>query len=209
MSLGAVLACSAAGAAGGYLLFPLAARDSRTVLPPRWRLPLTLIAAVLAGIMAALTGPSWSLPAYVLLAVLGALLAGIDLRTKLLPNTLVSAFFLAAAGLLLLGAAGAGNWAALAGAAAGAAAMFLLYLVLALISPQGMGMGDVKLAGVLGLYGGYAGTTAWLVTAVGGFVLGGLVGVILLVFTSASARTAFPFGPVMLSAAFVAVAGWG
>ena len=91
---------------------------------------------------------------------------------------------------------------AAAGAAAGAGALFAVYLLLALISPAGMGMGDVKLAAVLGLYGGWAGAAAWMGTLLGGFLLGGLAGVAVLAARRGSRGSTFPFGPGMLAAAF-------
>jgi leader peptidase (prepilin peptidase)/N-methyltransferase len=68
-----------------------------------------------------------------------------------------------------------------------------------------MGFGDVKLAGVVGLYLGYLG---WGSLAVGGFaafVLGGIFSIILLVSRRGKGKTKIPFGPWMLLGAWVGI----
>jgi leader peptidase (prepilin peptidase)/N-methyltransferase len=89
--------------------------------------------------------------------------------------------------------------------AAGAGILFVLYLALALISPRGMGMGDVKLAGVLGLYLGWVGWSALAVGALAAFLIGGLVGIGLILARRASRSTGIPFGPWMLAGAWVGI----
>lgn len=68
-----------------------------------------------------------------------------------------------------------------------------------------MGMGDVKLAAVLGLIGGWAGAAAWLGTLLGGFLLGGVAGVAVLLLRRGSRGSTFPFGPGMVLAAFASL----
>ncbi|WP_434993351.1 prepilin peptidase [Arthrobacter sp. Ld5] len=198
----AVLITALAAAAVSYALFALAGRDPRTVLPERARLPLALLAGVLAGAGGSVTADGWTLPLVGCLAAFGVLLGAIDARAKLLPNAVLVRFTAVTIPLLLLAAGAGGSWAGLLGAAAGAAALFAVYFVLALINPAGMGMGDVKLAAVLGLFGGWAGASAWLGTLLGGFLLGGLAGVGVLLFRRGSRGSTFPFGPGMLLAAF-------
>jgi leader peptidase (prepilin peptidase)/N-methyltransferase len=85
----------------------------------------------------------------------------------------------------------------------GAIALFLVYLVLALASPTGMGMGDVKLAAMVGLYLGYQGWTSLLWGAAAGFFVGALVGVALMFARRANLKSAVPFGPSMLGGAVI------
>jgi leader peptidase (prepilin peptidase)/N-methyltransferase len=79
---------------------------------------------------------------------------------------------------------------------------------LAWVRPADLGLGDVKLAGVLGLVLGWQGWGVVVVGAFLGFLLGGLAGIGLMLAGRADRRTAIPFGPLLLFGALVAVA-WG
>ncbi|OUM40053.1 prepilin peptidase [Arthrobacter sedimenti] len=188
-------------AALGYALFAFAGRDPRTVLPTSWRVPMALLSGVLAGAGSAITDVLWNLPLVVVLAAFGVVLGAIDAHSKLLPNAILLRFLAITVPLLLLAGVVTANWSGLLAAAAGGAGLFVVYLLLALISPAGMGMGDVKLAAVLGLFGGWAGAAAWMGTLLGGFLLGGLAGIGVLLLRSGSRNSTFPFGPGMLLAA--------
>jgi leader peptidase (prepilin peptidase)/N-methyltransferase len=144
--------------------------------------------------------------AFLVLTSVSIALALIDLDTRRLPNAIVLPALLA--GIVLLGAAALlrGDLAALAGAAIGGAALFALYLLLALVSAgRGMGMGDVKLAAVLGLYLGFLGWGNLLVGAFAAFLFGGLFGLALMLARRAGRKTAIPFGPWMILGAWVGV----
>ncbi|MDN5906416.1 MAG: prepilin peptidase, partial [Micrococcaceae bacterium] len=108
------------------------------------------------------TAPAAFVPlvlALLLFIINGARLAWIDARTHLLPNRIILPWYLFA--LVLLGAALglAGDWAGLLRTVLGGAILFSFYLLLHLIQPRGMGLGDVKLAGIMGLYLGYVSWT--------------------------------------------------
>jgi len=155
-------------------------------------------------------GPAWELPAYLYLAAVGVALAAIDLDTKRLPDVLTLPSYLVGAGLLLLPAVAEGRWDDWFRALAGAAALFAAYFALAFVYPAGMGFGDVKLAGVLGLYLGWLGWGEVVVGTFLGFLLGAVVGVGLMLLGRAGRRTALPFGPFMLVGALLGVllGGW-
>ena len=85
------------------------------------------------------------------------------------------------------------------------AALASCYLVLALIRPGDLGLGDVKLAGPLGMALGWLGWQSVLLATVLSFVLCGLVGAVLLALRRASTGTALPLGPFMVYATFVAL----
>lgn len=165
--------------------------------------------AVLFGGVAALTGPTWALPVLLSLAALSVALTLIDLDVQRLPDAIVLPAYPACAALLALASWNPGGepaWGALGRAAVGGGGLLALYLAAALTHPGGMGLGDVKLAGVLGLCLGWFG---WGVLAVGGFaafVLGGLYAVGLLVARRAGRRSGIPFGPWMLAGAWLGIA---
>jgi leader peptidase (prepilin peptidase)/N-methyltransferase len=120
----------------------------------------------------------------------------IDLEHRIIPNKIL----LPAA---IWGLAGAALWTDdLLELVASGAGAFTFLLLAALIHPKGMGMGDVKLAGVMGLYLGLAVLPAMLI----GFLTGSIVGIAMLARHGAAARKmGIPFGPFLALGGFVAL----
>jgi len=150
-------------------------------------------------------GSSWQLPAFLYLAAVGVALALIDLDVQRLPDMLTLPSY--PIGIVLLGLAaalGAGG-SPLVRALMGMVVLFGFYFALAFVYPAGMGFGDVKLAGVLGLYLGWLGWGPLLVGAFLGFLYGGLGGIGVLIVRGGGRKTRVPFGPFMLLGAFTAV----
>jgi leader peptidase (prepilin peptidase) / N-methyltransferase len=170
----------------------------------RYPLVEALTAALFVAVAARL-GFSPELPAYLYLSAIAVALAVIDLDVKRLPNVIVLPSYGVAVLLLLVAAALGTEWGAIVRGLAAMALLFLLYLALALVYPAGMGLGDVKLAGLLGLYLGWLGWSSVAVGAFTAFLIGGLVGVALLIGRRADRKTAMPFGPAMLAGALLAV----
>jgi leader peptidase (prepilin peptidase)/N-methyltransferase len=144
-----------------------------------------------------------ALPAFILLATLGVQLSRIDISLHLLPNPLVLTLLLAGLSLLALPLLAGSPWSDIIRAATGGAVLFVLYLILALISPGAVGFGDVKLAAPLGLYLGYLG---WMHLAYGallGFVLNGLFAVFVVARTRPEQASEVPHGPSMVAAVVV------
>ncbi|MDQ0619785.1 prepilin peptidase [Arthrobacter globiformis] len=196
----------------GILLSLLAERLIARTLPrlgglPRVRTRITTAAltGVLCAALALRVGMDWALPAYLLLAVLGVQLARIDVAHHLLPNPLVLTLLVAGLALLLLSSTATAEWAELLRAATGAAILFVIFLILALISPSGIGMGDVKLAAPVGLYLGYLGWSQLFYGGALGFVLGGILSVVLIRLKRANLGSEIAFGPSMLAAALSTV----
>ena len=79
---------------------------------------------------------------------------------------------------------------------------FLVFLVIAVAFPQGMGLGDVKLAGLIGLLVGFPGVVVALWLAV---VTGGLVAMLLIVLRKKGRKDVIPFGPYLALGALAAL----
>ncbi|MCF6734422.1 A24 family peptidase [Blastococcus sp. KM273129] len=180
-------------------------RARRRALP----FPLTeLLTATLFGLVAWRLGAGWALPAFLAATGAGVLLALVDLRHRLLPDRVTGPAFATTGVLLLAAAAAQGAWDQLLRAGLAAAVLFCGFLVMALVSPAGLGMGDVKLAALIGLPLGWLGWDAVLLGAVAGFVVQAAVALVLLAARRVGRRSELPFGPAMLAGAALAV-GWG
>lgn len=214
LAVAALLLGSAAGVlvnrtAGRFPWPPgVSARDLVGPGPLAVRQPVVEVAtALLTALTVLRTGLSWELPAFLLLAVVGVLLAVVDLQHRLLPNRVVLPALAGGTALLLLPALADGAWAAFLRAVLGAAALFAVYLALALVSPGGLGMGDVKLAALLGLYLGWLGWAAVVLGALAGFVVQAVVALGLLATRRIGLRGELPFGPAMLAGAALVIGG--
>ncbi|MCC9195562.1 A24 family peptidase [Arthrobacter sp. zg-Y820] len=138
--------------------------------------------------------------------VLAVRLAAVDAATHRLPNRIVLPAYPVSALLLGTAALAAGDAARIAAMVLAGVVLFSAYFLLRFSNPSGLGFGDVKLAGVLGLYLGFAGWPYVLAGTVAGFVLGGLWGVWLILSRRGTAKTAIAFGPFMLAGAALAMA---
>ncbi len=198
------------GVLGGVIGAQLATVAGRMLRPPR-RLPRRvyvvsiLVTSLLLTLVMVRFGLSWELPAYLYLVVISVVLAIVDATERRLPNAIVHPSLLVMPALLTIAAAVTGAWPALLTALLGGLGLFLFYLVLALVSPGGIGMGDVKLAAVLGFALGYLGLTTLLVGAMAGFIIGGLVSLVALVARRVKLSGSLPFGPSMLTGTFLAL----
>jgi leader peptidase (prepilin peptidase)/N-methyltransferase len=161
--------------------------------------------AVVELLMVLRIGSDPALLAFLVLGAVGVVLAVVDLATRRLPNALVLTAH--GAGLVLLGLAAAvsGDAAPLLRAGTGMVVLFGFYLVLALANPAGLGFGDVKLAGALGLHLAWLGWDVLLVGTLAGFLLVAVVALVLLATRRASRSSELPFGPFMLAGALLAV----
>ncbi|NUL48094.1 prepilin peptidase [Cellulosimicrobium funkei] len=151
-----------------------------------------LLAAAVAGLL--------------VFAVCAVRLTVTDLREHRLPNRWTGT--LAAGGAVTLGLgclADDDGWSRFWSMLGGGAVYLALLLVLHLISRAGMGMGDVKLAGGLGLYAGWLGWDQLLAAIVLGFVAGGVVALALVITRRATGSTHLPFGPALLTGTALAL----
>lgn len=192
----------------GLILSPLAELLIARLLPRVGPLPRRHARITTAAITAALFSAfafrfsaDPGLPAFLLLAVLGVQLARIDVSLHLLPNRLILSLLVGGLLFFLAATFGREQWAGLVRALAGAGILFVIYLILALISPASMGMGDVKLAAPIGLYLGYLGWSQLLYGGLLGFILNGVMAVLVVRRNRAERASEVPHGPSMLASA--------
>ncbi|HMJ04423.1 MAG TPA: prepilin peptidase [Conexibacter sp.] len=180
-----------------WLLLRGRCRDCRTPISARYPLVEALTAALAAGVVLTNDGLHDVLLGLVLVVLLVPI-ALIDLDHRIIPNRLTALGALAALAIGLATDPAEAPQQLIAGAAAGG---FLLLAALA--RPGGMGMGDVKLAGMLGLFLGYEVAVALLVA----LVAGTLVGLVVIARRGAheGRKTAIPFGPFLALGGVVAL----
>ena len=168
---------------------------------------MAVSAAGALGIMVLRFGLSPALPAFGYLAAAGAVLAVIDARQRRLPDRLTLPSYPVA--LALLGVAALllpGGGHQFLGALAGMGIALAFFLLQAVLYPAGLGWGDVKLAGILGLYLGWLGLTPLAAGLFLGYLLAGTTGLALIVAGRAGRKTQLPFGPFLLAGALAAIA---
>lgn len=192
-------------AAGRFPWAPTASHDrgGMAVTPP----VVELGTALLFVLTARRFDLSWELPAFLWLAGVGVLLAVIDLQHHLLPTRVIRPALGIGAVLLGVAALAEGDLPALLRAGLGAIVLGLVFLLLALISPQGLGMGDVRLAVPLGLHLSWLGWDVLVLGAAASFVVQAALALALLAGGRVGLRSDLPFGPAMLLGAAVAI-GW-
>ncbi len=176
--------------------------------PPRaawWPAP---VLGLLWGFLAWRIGDTagWgALPAYLLFAWLAVALVWIDADVHRLPDGLILPAYPAVLALLGAAALGEGDWRPMVRALICMAGLYALYFVMAMVSPASLGFGDVKLSGVIGLVLGWLGVAHAVVGLLAGFVVGGLIAIVLLVAQRVGLKSHIAFGPAMLLGAFAAL----
>jgi leader peptidase (prepilin peptidase)/N-methyltransferase len=172
-------------------------RDCGARISGRYPLVEAATAALLAAVVLAKGAEPKTLPALALVVLLVPITL-IDLEHRIIPNALTGLGAVLAVALIAVTQPDALVEHLLAGVGAGG---FLL--VAALAHPGGMGMGDVKLAGVLGLFLGAAVGPAVLVALLAGSVVGAAV--IAWKGAREGRKTAIPFGPFLALGGVVAI----
>lgn len=215
-----VVACSFAGLVVGTLLTVVVERvPAKAPLAPAVRglladplsYPgkrhsplLELSTAALFAAAALRFGADWALPAFLVFFAALLAVAVIDLEHYIVPNRIVASTLVVSVPLLGAAAALDGDWASLRHALLGAVVAGAGLLVINLISPRGMGMGDVKLAVVLGLFLGWLDLAHVVLGLFLGFLLGALGGVLLIALRLRKRSDHVPFAPFLAGGAVVA-----
>jgi leader peptidase (prepilin peptidase)/N-methyltransferase len=181
----------------GWLLLLGRCRGCKATIPARYPI-VEALSAVLAVAVLLVKSSSYDIVLGLVLVAVLVPVSLIDLDHRIIPNKLTLPAAIAAIGIGLALAPKHVPEQLIAGAAAGG---FLL--VFALAYPRGMGMGDVKLAAVLGLYLGRSVAVALLTGVLAGAVVGALVMARLGV--TQGRKTAVPFGPFLAFGGVVAL----
>jgi leader peptidase (prepilin peptidase)/N-methyltransferase len=161
-----------------------------------------------AGAFAAIAvrfGAHAALPAFLYLAGVGIALTMIDLDVQRLPDKLTLPSYPVALALLGIPALIDGAGWSYARGLIGMVSLFGLYATLWFVYPAGMGLGDVKLSGVLGLYLGWLSWRALVVGAASAFLVGAVVSIAVVLFAGGGRKTKIPFGPFMLLGVLIAL----
>jgi leader peptidase (prepilin peptidase)/N-methyltransferase len=172
-----------------WLLLRGRCRDCGARIPATYPLVEALMALLWVAVVLSQDGAG-SIALGLAMVTLLVPVAVIDLEHRIIPNRLLAPFAVAAVVILALADPSELPEHLIAGAAAGA-----FFLLAALAYPRGMGMGDVKLAAVMGLYLGRSVAPALLAA----LILGTVVGIVVMARVGAAAgrKTAVPFGPFM------------
>lgn len=158
-----------------------------------------------AAVLGASTGADAALIVLLPLIPIGVALAVIDWHTTLLPTRIIAPTYGLVVGCVLLAGLVESDRDPVIRSAIGWTVMGGFFLILWLVYPRGLGYGDVRLSGVLGLALGYLGWATLVIGMYGAFLIGGLGGALLGALKIVN-RKRFPFGPFMLVAAVLGVA---
>ncbi len=179
-------------------VWPMTVAPVMTVRSAAWQLPFAVALAATAVFMAGI-GPA-TVPLLYLAAVTPTLCAS-DFLHRRLPNRLVLPAYIVLVMAIVTEAVASMQFPLVA--AVSGLAYFGFMLVLGAVG--GMGMGDVKLAGALGLSAGMFGAETALAAPLLGFVAGGVAAAVALVAARGRRGVRIPFGPFMLAGFWASV----
>ena len=171
-----------------------------------WR--VVLVAVFFGVVAAAAVGVriGWhpSLPPYLFLVGVGTTVSVTDVMSGRIPNRVVLPAYPAGFALLVLPSALMAEWGAYAHAAIGVGVSLGIYFLLSCIR-SGLGMGDVKLAGLLGSFLSFLGWDVYVSGLCAGFVLGALGMLALNLRRRVAPKRTMPFAPFMVVGAVIAI----
>jgi leader peptidase (prepilin peptidase)/N-methyltransferase len=172
--------------------------------------PLTgLVEATGAAVLALL---AWTSPdvgtfaAAAWIAGFGIVLSFVDSTVHRLPDRLTMPALAGAAAILAASAVATSAYGHLLSAVAGAAALGGFYLLMVLLRPHAIGLGDAKLALLTGLVLGWFSLSAAVAGLIAAVAVGGVGGLLLLATRRIHLRQGFAHGPAMLLGALLVFA---
>ncbi len=172
--------------------------------PHPWRpAVLGILTAGLLGLFAARFGADVALAPFAAFGVGLVALSAVDVERFIIPNRIVYPTLAIVAPLLLVASAADHRWGSLGRAAAGGALAFAAMFAVHFLYPKGMGFGDVRLSGLIGLATGWLGLGHVFVAFFAGFVLASVVGLGAGAVTGQGRHQRLPFGPFLAAGAVV------
>lgn len=168
-------------------------------------LGVTLLTASAFGGLAWRFGQQFDLLPYSVLAAVGVALGFVDVVERRLPSELLYSAVFAVGVLLTTSAILHSRWLDLLRALAGMAILVAFYLVLALASNGGLGAGDVKLGGLLGLTLGWLSWSSLITATFMGWFVAALFWSILWAVRRRSQDRQLPMGPFLVLGALLAI----
>lgn len=178
--------------------------------PISGRYPAVELLGGLAALTVVLGGawhvyPLWMLPDLLFFAWLSIVVAFIDFDFHKILNVIIYPSIVVTLLLLVIASWGTGSWPDLGRAAIAGVVLSLFYLLLGFLWSGGMGMGDVKLAVLIGLNLGWLGWQQVIVGGFAAFIIGGAISVILLATKRVTTHGGIPFGPSMVIGAWIGI----
>lgn len=171
---------------------------------PRYALVVAVTAVLFAGTVVRFRA-DWVIPAYLVFFVCLVAVTVIDFERQIIPNRIVYPTIFAAIPLLALAALAGHDWTRFGHAVMGASLAWVALLVIHLISPAGMGFGDVRLAFVLGLFLGWISLGHVVTGLFLGVLLISVVGLTLSLLRLRSLQDHIAFGPFLAGGSTLAV----
>lgn len=170
---------------------------------PRHEAWVEVACAAAFAVMAWRMGAEWELIPFCFFSAVGVAVAVIDLAHYRIPDRLVFPSLAASVPMIVVVSMLEDAPDAIPRAAIGAVVYTLPLFLFHLVSPRGMGFGDVKLGLLIGMYAGWVSVPL----AVYALLLGGLLGTVMgVAFALASnGDRAFPFGPALVAGGYLAI----
>lgn len=164
-----------------------------------------LVSGMLAAAALVATGSWWEVAPFWLFAVACGLLICCDWAVQRLPDPIMAVTYPAFLLPLALAAGATAQWSRLGTALLGGLALLAFYLASALLFPTGIYLGDVKFAGVLGVWLGWFGWQTVLLGTLAAAILSGIFGLVLIVSRRGGLKSEYAYGPMMAVGAWAAV----